>query len=37
MSGNVSAGILLVVLAVWLFARTWFGGLPRQIAKGITG
>ena len=34
-SGDLAVGLVLVLVGVWLFARTWFGGLPRTIAKGV--
>lgn len=35
-TGSLAAGLLMLILGVWLFTRTWFGGLPHAIAKGAT-
>lgn len=29
----MAAGLVLLLLGVWLFTRTWWGGLPRAIAE----
>lgn len=32
----MAAGLLMLLVAVWLFVRTFWGGLPRAIAAGVT-
>jgi len=31
----MAAGLLLVIVGVWLFTRTFWGGLPRLVVKGL--
>jgi hypothetical protein len=33
----VAGGILILLLAVWLFVRIWWGHLPHTIAAAVTG
>jgi hypothetical protein len=33
----MAAGLVLMLLAVWLFVRTWWGGLPHRLAGAVTG
>jgi ABC-type nickel/cobalt efflux system permease component RcnA len=31
----VAGGVLILLFAVWLFVRTWWGHLPHTIAKAV--
>jgi hypothetical protein len=31
----MAAGLVLIILAVWLFARVFWGGLPHTIAQAV--
>ncbi len=33
----MAGGLLMLLFAVWLFVRTWWGHLPYQLAKAATG
>ena len=35
MSGNLAAGALLLLLGVFLFTRTYWGGLAHTLARTI--
>lgn len=35
-TGGLAAGLLLLLLGVWLFVRTWWGGLATAIARKVT-
>ncbi len=34
-TGDLATGLLFLILGVWLMVRTWAGGLPRAIARGV--
>jgi len=34
-SGDLATGLLFLILGTWLMVRTWWGGLPRAIARGV--
>ena len=34
-SGSLAAGLLLLLLGVWLFVRTWWGGLATSITARV--
>lgn len=31
----MAGGVLILLFAVWLFVRTWWGHLPHTIAKAV--
>lgn len=31
----MASGLLMLLVAVWIFVRTFWGGLPRRIAEGV--
>lgn len=31
----MAGGLLMVLLAVWIFVRTWWGGLPHTLAQAV--
>jgi len=33
----MAGGLVLLVLAVWLFVRTWWGHLPHLLVAKVTG
>ena len=33
----MAAGLVMLIVALWLFVRTWWGHLPHTIAKAVTG
>jgi hypothetical protein len=35
MSDDLAVGLVLVLLATWLFVRVWWGGLAVQVAKAV--
>jgi hypothetical protein len=34
-SGDLASGLLFLIVGLWLLVRTWAGGLPRAIARGV--
>lgn len=33
----MAGGVIMLLLALWLFVRTWWGHLPHTIVKSVTG
>lgn len=33
---DLAGGLLLMIAAAWLFARTWWGGLPHLLARRVS-
>lgn len=33
--GDLAGGLVLILLGVWLFTRTWWGHLPAKIAEKV--
>lgn len=31
----MAAGFVMILLGVWLFVRTWWGGLPHTLAQAV--
>ncbi len=33
----MATGLLMLLLSLWIFVRTWWGGLPRALAQATVG
>lgn len=35
-TGSWASGVVLMIFAVWLFVRTFWGGLPHRLAGAVS-